>query len=356
MLSAQTESSVKLKSAQFSLYPPNNNIQGDGQMPLTVDNCIIRDQILALPEMAMWPEIEILFPAEGPVRKIDWLLPGIGAKAVGGRAEDTYPAMAAIACVQINIILVDDMLDEEPDGAHHTMGAGRTANLALALQAAAHLLIDRCPLPASRRAAAALALSQMSLATAAGQEMDVQNLAGEEAYWAIVQAKSTPFYGTSLQIGGILGGAPKETNQALYRIGELLGEAIQIFDDLEDAFQKPANPDWAQGRNNLVLLYGLTAGYPEKGRFLELKDKFHDPNCLAEAQEILIRCGALAYAAYQLAARHREIRSTMAQFSLPHPEELESLIFNQLRPFLTFLERLDSSMVDRFIAFTQPTP
>ncbi len=320
-------------------------------MSSTLDNRIIREQILALPEMATWPEVDVLFPEEGPVRKLDWLLPGIGARAVGGRMEDTHPAMAALACVQINIILVDDMLDQEPEGAHVTMGPGRTANLALALQAAAHLLMDRCPVPASRRAAATQALARMSLATAAGQELDVRNLQGEEAYWAVVQAKSTPFYAAGLEIGALLGGASPQVSQALYRVGQLLGEAIQIFDDLEDAFQAPANSDWAQGRNNLVLLYALTADYPEKERFLARKARVEeDPGALAEAQEILVRCGALAYCTYQLGVRHRRIHDLLAELALPHPEALEDLLASQLRPFLTFLERLAPSLAEQFLA------
>ena len=51
------------------------------------------------------------------------------------------PAVAAIACLQISIILVDDILDDDPRGAYHRLGAGRAANLGLAFQAAALKLL-----------------------------------------------------------------------------------------------------------------------------------------------------------------------------------------------------------------------
>ena len=102
-------------------------------------------------------------------------------------------------------------------------------------------------------------LAQAALGTAFGQDLDVQNLRGEANYWRVVGAKSTPFYGAALQLGAVLGGASLDTGKALYDFGVSLGEMIQVFDDLMDAFQSPANPDWSEGRNNLAILYATTA-------------------------------------------------------------------------------------------------
>lgn len=312
-------------------------------------NQVLRDLIFEVSELRQWPELARVFPETEDLVRLDWQLPGIGYESVGGAGERVIPAMAALACVQISIILVDDMLDDEPDGEHLRLGVGRAANLSLALQAAAHLLMERCLVTAPHRAAAALSLNRMALATAAGQELDVRNLTGEENYWRVIRAKSTPFYGAGLEIGALLGGASEEVASTLYDIGVTFGEAIQIYDDLEDAFESPANSDWAQGRNNLVILYGLSADYPEKARFLDLRTRVDDLDALREAQQILIRSGAVSYCAFQLVQRHQTVRQQIRELGLASTSRLESLLDTQLDPFLSFLETIDRTLPNQLL-------
>ena len=304
----------------------------------------LRRQVLAVPGMERWNEIKELFPDAEDDTRLDWQLPGIACAAVGGDSAAVIPAMAALACVQVSIILVDDMLDEEPEGAHHRFGIGRTANLALALQAAGAVLMDQCGVAASYRAAAAHALNRMALATAAGQELDVRNLGGEENYWQVVRAKSTPFYGTGLEIGALLGGASPKMTEVMYNVGVLFGEAIQIYDDLEDAFQSPANSDWAQGRNNLALLYGLTAEYPQKEDFLRFKSQAADVATLHKAQQLLIDSGAVSYCAFQLLQRQMAARNCLDSVKLTQRERIEHLLKMQLAPFVKFIRGIDEAL------------
>jgi octaprenyl-diphosphate synthase len=233
---------------------------------------------------------------------------------------------AAIACLQISIMLVDDILDDDPRGEHLRQGVGPTANLAQAFQAAAFRLLDNPNLPAEAQANGAAALARASLATAFGQQLDVQNLTGEENYWRLVAAKSTPFYGLAYQLGALLGGAPAAVADALYRLGLLIGEIIQVEDDLGDALEIPANPDWSHGRNNLLLLYAATAEHEEQAHFQELLATIEQPGALDEAQAILQRSGAISFAAYQLLARYRQARALLAELELARPEPLTSIL------------------------------
>ena len=91
-------------------------------------------------------------------------------------------------------------------------------------------------------------LAHLALATALGQHLDVQHLEGEANYWKVVRAKSTPFYGAALHVGALLGNATPEVAEGMRDLGVLLGEIIQIHDDLLDAFHTPANPDWTGGQ------------------------------------------------------------------------------------------------------------
>jgi geranylgeranyl pyrophosphate synthase len=306
----------------------------------------LRKLILGVPGMDRWREVEELFPDTQDDIRLDWQLPGIACAAVGGEYKAAFPAMAALACVQVSIILVDDMLDEEPEGAHQRFGIGRTANLALALQAAGALLIDQCSVDAPYRAAAAHALNRMALATAAGQELDVRNLDGEENYWQVVRAKSTPFYGIGLEIGALLGGASPQMTEVMYNVGVLFGEAIQIYDDLEDAFQSPANSDWAQGRNNLALLYGLNADYPQKEDFLAYKSQATDLSALHKAQQLLIDSGAVSYCAFQLLQRQMAARNCLDSVKLTQRERIEHLLKMQLAPFVKFVRGIDRALAE----------
>ena len=296
--------------------------------------------------MDRWREVEELFPDTEDDIRLDWQLPGIACAAVGGAYAAAFPAMAALACVQVSIILVDDMLDEEPEGAHQRFGIGRTANLALALQAAGSVLIEQCSVDAPYRAAATHALNRMALATAAGQELDVRNLDGEENYWQVVRAKSTPFYGIGLEIGALLGGASPQMTEVMYNVGVLFGEAIQIYDDLEDAFQSPANSDWAQGRNNLALLYGLNADYPQKEDFLACKSQASDLSALHKAQQLLIDSGAVSYCAFQLLQRHTTAKSYLDSVTLDRRDQVNYLLEKQLAPFVKFVREIDATLAE----------
>jgi len=124
-------------------------------MDVHISSAQLRDAVLALPAMAAWPDAAAVFPArpDEPLR-FDWQLPVLACRAVGGSEEAALPAAAAVACLQISIILADDVLDQDPRGAHHRLGVGRTANLALAFQAAALALLGRAPAPAEARSAA----------------------------------------------------------------------------------------------------------------------------------------------------------------------------------------------------------
>jgi len=268
----------------------------------------------------------------------DWNLPLLACQAVGADTSLAIPGAAAVACMYISIILVDDMLDEDPRGEHLMIGNGPTANLALAFQAIALRVIERSVGNAEMVSAITASLAHLALATAFGQHLDVQNLAGEDNYWKVVQAKSTPFYSAALHIGALLGGANAEVAVGLSDLGRLIGEVIQIYDDLLDAFQTPANPDWKQGRNNLTILYASTADHPDRSRFLDLLPQIDDPQILQEAQRNLISSGAVSYCAYHLASRHQQARELMDGLSLTDPTPVMDLLVRQTQPLVKLME------------------
>ncbi len=273
-----------------------------------------------------------------------WEFPIYACQAVGGEVAAAVPAAAAISCLQLALVLVDDMLDEDPRGMYRQLGHAATANLAFAFQSAAFRVIERSPVDAERRVAIHAALAEMALTVALGQDLDAQNLGGEEGYWTIAQTKSAPCFAVTFRIGALLGGASPDLAKRLHDFGFLVGVNLNIYDDLIDALQSPARPDWKQGRNNLAILYALTADHPERAQFEKLRTQADDPRSLETAQQILIRCGAISYCLYHIAERHRSARQLLDSTPLVDPDPLRKLIGRQVQPLVALLESIGSAI------------
>ncbi|HET6445835.1 MAG TPA: polyprenyl synthetase family protein [candidate division Zixibacteria bacterium] len=297
-------------------------------MPVIVTSEDIKSLVQNLAEVTAWSDLADVFDRAGGAPHPDWQLPILACQAAGGKATDAIPAAAAVACLQISIMLADDLLDEDPRGEHMRRGPGEAANLALAFQSAAFRLIDEAPIESDQKAAAVSVLARAALATAFGQHFDNQSLPGEENYWAVVSAKSTPFYGTCYALGAILANASQEAVDGFHDFGVLIGEIIQIEDDLEDAFSKPANPDWYRQGNNLLIIYGLEAEYEQREEFLALLPEVvaSKEAALLRAQELLIKSGAVSYAAYHLVQRYQNAWSLLETLALPAPAPIVKIL------------------------------
>ena len=103
----------------------------------------IKERVRTVSGIAAWPQMLSL--TERVVHRDAlsvWDYPVAACQAVGGESDAALAGAAAVFCSLISIHLVDDMLDDDPKGDYHRLGAGRAANLALAFQAAGHLLLE----------------------------------------------------------------------------------------------------------------------------------------------------------------------------------------------------------------------
>ncbi len=179
--------------------------------------------------------------------------------------------------------------------------------------------------------------------TALGQELDIQNPADEKSYWQVVKNKSAPFYGCAFHLGALFGEATQTVEVGLKRLGELYGEMIQIHDDLNDTMAVPANSDWLQGRKPLPILFAQSVQHPQRARFMELYQNISVENALQEAQEILIRRGAVSSCADQLLRRHRAGQDILDKISLPNKATVDSVIAGIIAPVQRLFDTLDVS-------------
>ena len=108
-----------------------------------------------------------------------------------------------------------------------------------------------------------------------GQVADVE-LTGraltEEQLSFIYRLKTGALIAGSMRIGALLGGADAETQQSLHDIGEKIGIAFQIQDDILDetstteVLGKPIHSDEENGKTTYVSLHGLAASEKEVER------------------------------------------------------------------------------------------
>ena len=286
-----------------------------------------------LPLIDVWPEILALFTRSASRKPRHWRLPIVATEAVGGDLNHVIPAITAIGCLHISILLVDDMLDADPRGEHHRLGKSVTANMAAAFQAVGLEAIAHSNASPFSKLAALISLNQMMWTTTLGQYLDVQIPEDEGSYWYLVKMKSSPFFGAALQVGALMTEPSDETQaEQIKQIGHLYGEMIQIHDDLSDTLSTPANSDWTLGRMPLPILYASCVNHPERERFMQLRDAIVDPNALAEAQNILIRSGAVSYCLDQLLQKSKNARGILTASKLIYQEGIDGLLDEIIDP------------------------
>jgi geranylgeranyl pyrophosphate synthase len=287
-----------------------------------------------LPHIKEWVEVRSLFRRVASSKPGHWILPVRACESVGGHLEQAVPAVMAVACSHLAIVLVDDMLDADPRGEHLRAGSPAAANMACALQAAALASIARTGMEHEAKLAALESINEMFLTTALGQYWDVGSLEIEEAdYWRITKTKSSPFFGAAFQLGALMGGASVKIAGHVRELGCLYGEMVQIHDDINDSMAEPANPDWIEGRSPLPILFAQRVDHPARARFEELRPQAGtDLQALKEAQDILIQCGALSYCVDQLLNRYQTVRGILSTLSIARPSVLTALFEETVAP------------------------
>ena len=292
-------------------------------------------------ESERWAELGAMI--ERPVHRdavSAWDYPILACQAVGGKPESALPAAAAVFAAMISIHLVDDMLDEDPAGDYHRLGAGVVANLALAFQALGHQTLVDPDVPPEVQQATQAIYSAMMMATSKGQHLDKQGARSEADYWHIAEAKTPPLFGAALRMGACLGGGSATVAAELEELGRRLGLLVQVSDDLSDALATPARPDWNRPANCLPILYGLTADHADRGQLERLCGLVGDPSSLGEAQKILLRSGAVSYCIFKLVELSDEIRGRLARIRLVDPRPMERLLEVNTRPLRRTLASL----------------
>ncbi|WP_417884797.1 polyprenyl synthetase family protein [Zunongwangia sp.] len=112
-----------------------------------------------------------------------------------------------------------------------------------------------------------------------GQQYDIDFESRDDVsipdYLKMIEYKTAVLVGASLQMGAIVAGASKESKDAIYQFGRLLGIAFQLQDDYLDAFGDPktfgkqVGGDIIENKKTFLYLKSLEASTKEEAQQLE---------------------------------------------------------------------------------------
>jgi octaprenyl-diphosphate synthase len=155
----------------------------------------------------------------------------------------------------------------------------------------------------------------------------------EEEHFDIVRRKTALLFAGSARIGGMLGTATREQQEALWDYGVNIGMAFQIVDDLLDftgepeALGKPVGGDLREGKMTLPLIH-LYAGSDERTRALlrrVVEARAVSAEEWREIRSLLTQARSLDYA--QRAAAGFVERAKKALSAFPPSEAREALLY-----------------------------
>ncbi|MGC8879727.1 MAG: polyprenyl synthetase family protein [Anaerolineae bacterium] len=257
------------------------------------------------------------------------LLTLLACQAAGGMPHLALPAAAAVEIIHNFSLVHDDIEDRSlTRRGRRTVwslwGEAQAINTGDAMFVLAHLALqrlllygvpDRCVVSAVR------VLDEACLALCRGQHLDLAFESTMEvdtdAYMAMITGKTAALLGCAMQLGALIASGDIATTERYRDVGEKLGLAFQIQDDIlgiwgePEVTGKPLADDLRSRKKTLPVLYVL--GRVEDARATRLchlysQDKLSEAD-IDEAVHILDECGARQYAE-QIAAHY--LRETLA--------------------------------------------
>lgn len=264
----------------------------------------------------------------------------------GGQDQEVVDHMGlSVEMIHAYLLIVDDVSDQSDmrrsgpaahrilEAWHHQTGLSGNAKhfgasmAQLAAMVGMHAAMNEIaslPIAAERRTAALQNLNQLLVTTCHGQINDIYNQAAavhDAAAAEQVLLWKTAYYSfiNPLQLGAILAGASPDALEALQRYGIAAGRAFQISDDIIGLFGtidvtgKNTMDDVREGKRTMLVLKALERADPDDGVFLEsqLGNQNLTERDFKRCQTIVQECGALDYAAHELAVSCNEARHVL---------------------------------------------
>jgi geranylgeranyl diphosphate synthase type II len=199
----------------------------------------------SLPDSPLFNPISYILSLGG--KRIRPTLVLLAGKAFGAKEENSIPAAIAVEVFHNFSLVHDDIMDEAPlRRGVDTVHSKWNQNTAI-LSGDAMLIEAYCLLAKSDRTHLGALIdlfNTTSMEVCEGQQLDMdferkESVTAEE-YIEMIRLKTAVLLGCSMKMGAILGDAPKEDADHLYKMGIKAGIGFQIQDDYLDAFGDPS--------------------------------------------------------------------------------------------------------------------
>ncbi len=123
----------------------------------------------------------------------------------------------------------------------------------------------------------------------------------EDRYMAVIRSKTAKLFEAAARLGAVLGGMPREVEDALAAYGMHLGTAFQIVDDRLDYSAsseqtgKNLGDDLAEGKPTLPLIYAMRHGTEAQRRLIREAVERGGLERIDEVMEAIESTGAISY-------------------------------------------------------------
>lgn len=255
---------------------------------------------------------------------------------LGPKASDPSVVTAAtvVELVHLATLYHDDVMDEASMRRGAPSANSRWGN-SVAILAGDYLFAHASRLVSTLGPSAVQIIAETFAELVTGQMRETIGLRGEQDpiqhYLKVVWEKTGSLIAACGRFGGTFSGADAADVERLERLGDAVGTAFQISDDIIDISSvsaqsgKTPGTDLREGVHTLPVLYALRDEGPEADRLRVLLDgPVTDDDDVAEALELLARSPGMTQAKAKLEEFAVEARAQLAQ--LPQGPANDALV------------------------------
>jgi octaprenyl-diphosphate synthase len=258
----------------------------------------------------------------------------LSAGAFGARGRHCHELAAVVEFIHTATLLHDDVVDESD------LRRGRSTANALFGNSAAVLVGDFVYSRAFQMMVGVndmrvlAVLADATNVIAEGEVMQLMNCRNpdvkESEYLGVIRCKTAKLFEAATRLGAILGGAPRDQEDAVADYGMRLGTAFQLIDDVLDysgeqaVIGKNVGDDLAEGKPTLPLIYAIQHGTAEQARLVRHAIEHGGRDELAAVIDAIRSSGALDYARAQAQCEARAAGAALA--ALPHSRQRDYLL------------------------------
>ena len=270
----------------------------------------------------------------------------ITCEMVGGDSVKAIPFAAALEAIHNFTLVHDDVMDDDDlrhgvDACHTIYGLSTAILAGDTLFAYAFEMITDCDIDDRVKADLVKNVAYIVRKIAEGQQMDI-NFEDEETvdakeYLEMIRLKTSILFGAAAYGGAKIGGTSEEEARELEMMATNVGLGFQIWDDYLDAtateeiLGKPSGSDIRQGKRTLLVIEALNrANVNDRERLIEILDSKNTDEEVAEAVEIMDRCGALEECHKQANGYLEGARNTLSNY----PESEARQLFEELLEYM----------------------